>query len=535
MDRRSLSRVLLISLLALSAEGACPGGISLDISIENFPATHRIATDDTAFGASDVTVASDFSVHYDTYFKVVQTLCGAHAPSGCVPRTYVLTLCGATTPTKYTNGTAFPADTTHFTIPVAGVATAGSTPVTFLEMLDLRDSIELVDPTSVHSPCLQHLEETEQIDTAKNAWGTTSWADRAAAHEDVQVVFTDSWGTGASDTDKDVVFDATSDPGALARAEWIKFMSVFFNEEEKANLYFAREKAAFEATAANTARLSAAAGKTCAWVQKFVSWTTGATEYHVSYSAYKQELCVGAGMTPATDAADLALDAPAYKMVFTSLADFHAKLVTYDVIIDETYQVDVLVATKDVVLTSLGVDPADTSGALKEGALLLRTDAHVNDEVTNLTDTNAAALDWYESAVARPALVVGDLAHRTWPDSIVAPPAGCSRYFRDVLAGEMPTVNGKDQCDTWLAAENEQMCLNNPVLVSDAELEGNVTDAPSSPPPPSPPPSSNTTAVPPPPPTSPPPPKSLVSADYESSAGRLSVLTALVVSLLRAL
>ena len=52
--------------------------------------------------------------------------------------------------------------------------------------------------------------------------------------------------------------------------------------------------------------------------------------------------------------------------------------------------------------------------------------------------------------------------------------AGCSRYFRDVLAGEMPTANGKDQCDTWLAAETEQMCLNNPVLPWDADLEENA-------------------------------------------------------------
>jgi len=330
-------QTLLVASAVASARAACPSGTSLDTSIENFPAAHRIATDDAAYGASDVTVASDFSVHYDTYFKVVRTYCGVHTPYSCVPRTYVLTLCGATAPTTYTNGTALPEDAKHFTIPVTGIGLPGSTPVTFVEMLDLRDAIELVNPQYVHSPCVQKLEETEQIDTVD-----TDWAARAAAHEDVQVVFTDSWNT--AQIDKDVVFDASSDPGALARAEWIKFMSVFFNEEEKANLYFAREKAAFEATAASTASLSAALyadaanRKTCAWVQKYVSWTTGATEYHVSYSVYKQELCVGAGMTPATDAVDLALDAPAYKMVFTSLADFHAKLVTYDVIIDETYQ-----------------------------------------------------------------------------------------------------------------------------------------------------------------------------------------------------
>ena len=35
-------------------------------------------------------------------------------------------------------------------------------------------------------------------------------------------------------------------------------------------------------------------------------------------------------------------------------------------------------------------------------------------------------------------------------------------------------MNGKDQCDTWRAAENEQMCLNNPVLPWDADLEENA-------------------------------------------------------------
>lgn len=475
-------QALLVASAVASARAACPSGTSLDTSIEHFPAAHRIATDDSAYGASEVTVASDFSVHYDTYFKVVRTHCGPHAIWGCVPRTYVLTLCGATAPEQYANGTALPADAKHFTIPVEGVALPGSTPVTFLEMLDLRDAIELLDPTYVHSPCLQHLEETEQIDTTKNEYGTTTWAARAAAHEDVQVVFTDSWGTGASGTDKDVVFDATADPGALARAEWIKFISVFFNAEEKANLYFAREKAAFEATSASTASLSASlyggesasAGKTCAWVQKYDDWYTGATEYHVSYTTYKQELCVGAGMTPAVDAADLALTTPAYKMVFTNVDDFHAKLKTYDVIIDETYQWDVVNAAKDVVLNSLGVDPDDVSASLKPGALLLRTDGHVTDAVTNLTDANGNAMDWYESAVARPALVLADLAHRAWPEDIAAPPAGCARYFRDVLAGEMPVVNGKDECDVWTAAENEQMCLNNPVLAWDAELEANA-------------------------------------------------------------
>ena len=96
---------------------------------------------------------------------------------------------------------------------------------------------------------------------------------------------------------------------------------------------------------------------------------------------------------------------------------------------------------------------------------------------------------------------------------------------------------------------------NTNVTSPSASNTTNVTSPPSSnatavpPPPPNatavpPPPSSNATAVPPPPsppptppsPSPPPPPKSFVFlADYESSAGRVSVLTALVVSLLSAL
>jgi predicted RNA-binding protein with PIN domain len=100
-------------------------------------------------------------------------------------------------------------------------------------------------------------------------------------------IFTDSFGTGASNTPKDIVFDATSDPGALARAEWIKFMSVFFNEEDKANLYFDRELAAFKATEAATAKVAAATTpKTCAWV------SLGYGDiYTLSFTKYKVGRC----------------------------------------------------------------------------------------------------------------------------------------------------------------------------------------------------------------------------------------------------
>ena len=291
-----------------SVHAACSNAATLDTSASHFAAVSRIATDDAAYGASDVEVAGDFSVHYDTYFKVVNTY-------GGTPKTYVLRLCGGAEPTAFSNGTALPTDATHFTIPVTGVGLAASVPVTFMEMLGLRDKIKLVNPEFMHSPCVQHLEESEQIDTQTSTYGSTDWADRASAHPEVEVVFTDSSGTGKSNSAKDVVFDASSDPGALARAEWIKFMSLFFNLEEQANLYFSREQAAFAGISTATAAVAAATtSKTCAWVQH--SWTGN---YEISYSKYKQELCVGAGLVPWTDTADLALGTnTTYKKVFTT-------------------------------------------------------------------------------------------------------------------------------------------------------------------------------------------------------------------------
>jgi len=293
-----------------SVHATCSNAATLDTSASHFAAVSRIATDDAAYGASDVEVAGDFSVHYDTYFKVVNTY-------GGTPKTYVLRLCGGAEPTAFSNGTALPTDATHFTIPVTGVGLAASVPVTFMEMLGLRDKIKLVNPEFMHSPCVQHLEESEQIDTQTSTYGSTDWADRASAHPEVEVVFTDSSGTGKSNSAKDVVFDASSDPGALARAEWIKFMSLFFNLEEQANLYFSREQAAFAGISTATAAVAAATtSKTCAWVQH--SWTGN---YEISYSKYKQELCVGAGLVPWTDTADLALGTnTTYKKVFTTAA-----------------------------------------------------------------------------------------------------------------------------------------------------------------------------------------------------------------------
>ena len=42
-----------------------------------------------------------------------------------------------------------------------------------------------------------------------------------------------AWNWTSSSLPKSIAFTANSDPGALNRAEWIKFMSLFFNKVSK--------------------------------------------------------------------------------------------------------------------------------------------------------------------------------------------------------------------------------------------------------------------------------------------------------------
>ena len=104
----------------------------------------------------------------------------------------------------------------------------------------------------------------------------------------------------------------------------------------------------------------------------------------------------------------------------------------------------------------------------KTGAILLRVDRHLGD-TESTTDHAAHTMDWYESALPRPALVLADLAHQVWPDAFPVPEAGCARYFRNIFSDTItkPIVNGKAQCDDWSAAESEAKCLTNAVLDTD--------------------------------------------------------------------
>ena len=157
-------------------------------------------------------------------------------------KTYILRICGSDAPTQYPDGTAIEAGAKHFSVPVKGVALGWSTPVPYFEQLDLMDKVKLADASYTHSPCMH---DAMKAGTIKD--GSSSFESTAAAQTDVELVVA----AGSSyncNCDKDVEFTSPSDVTPLGRAEWIKYLATFFNEEDRANLVFSREKAAYDAT-----------------------------------------------------------------------------------------------------------------------------------------------------------------------------------------------------------------------------------------------------------------------------------------------
>lgn len=79
---------------------------------------------------------------------------------------------------------------------------------------------------------------------------------------------------------------AYADPGALNRAEWVKFVAVFFNKEVEANKLFSTITTDYQKL--NTSARAAAAAATtpvrAAWISKF------GDSISMSYAVYKQQL-----------------------------------------------------------------------------------------------------------------------------------------------------------------------------------------------------------------------------------------------------
>merc|ERR1719162_1954967 len=253
---------------------------NFDPTADYFAPEHRAMMTSTGSVPSTVTFATDFSIEYFHTFKVVRNLMNS--------KVYVLHQCGAGAGPPAADLPADAVGAPVFTVPVQGWSTGMTPAIGFLEDLGLMNKAAVINPGYVSSSCALKLAGCGEIKTmtdnsggAAGAWGTAISASTSGVH------FTDDFTTGASSSLRDVAFDTWTDPGALARAEWIKFVAAFNNI-----------KAEFDQTKALAA--AAVAGGAVApkvlYIQAASAW--GPAE--ISTVSYKLDYVASAGgVTPA--------------------------------------------------------------------------------------------------------------------------------------------------------------------------------------------------------------------------------------------
>jgi iron complex transport system substrate-binding protein len=415
----------------------------------------RISPSDEPIGTNQnpILVENDYEVTYGSNFKIVRMKCGSkHAslnPSTCDKQTYVLHHRGTERPTvdpvTYANIEAESGGVTtkYFEIPAKNVSVGGSFVLGYLEALgiDGNSGLKMISASYIHSPCMQKAVIAGEI---VNEDGYTSdWA--AKCDElNIDLALTDSFGTGecSNTPDVNVNFIGNADDTSLLRAEWVKFVSLFFDKEALANEYFALES---EAHAAITQYVDKGVVKDgvrlkCVWVRK--NWDK---KYQILHDKFRSTLCTDAGM----DAYSGKDDRLTETYFPEDIELFHSAIRDYDIVIDETYVSDTASRNATDYEATLGFE--ELSGQTVKakrgnGGKLLRVDA--SQGYGNTTDLK-------ESGEVRPALLLMDLvskAHGTFGSH-----EDCTKYFR--LASESVKYVTNEHCEALEAVDAEKKCV----------------------------------------------------------------------------
>jgi len=352
----------------------------------------------------------------------------------------------------------------------------------FVDALEVQDRVNFVGGYA-SAPCWQKA-------LGCGAAIEDSWAaDFNATHlawqkSSVDVVF-DDCGSDCSSINSmanGVHVPTTQEDGALATAEYIKYIGAFFNKEPMANDLFTATTLAYNQAASGAAPTKPVA----AWLSYTTYGGPNSNEpaFAVSQAAYKMSLVTDAGGANFDAAAELAgllglsvKDAvwgnPAagktYSIVLSAyngsdsntLEDVKANasehvmaaLGSVDVVIDENYAYDPSAYTYESFLTSFGLTNSSNLTFVKN-QMVLRLDR---------TISAGNGLDWFESRIAKPDWALEGLAYAMHEDQ-----SKRAKYFRNVAKGETP--------DQVLTAEMCKATL--PVCEAEAVAEAIAIEGP---------------------------------------------------------
>ncbi|KAL9139330.1 putative tandem protein 11 [Amphidinium carterae] len=350
----------------------------------------------------------------------------------------VLYKCGTERPSTVFNGVS--EDAMFFSIPIERAALAWTGVIHFFELLSLSEKINAIDMTYISSPCQQLLEVCNPSIHAPS-WHET-WDETVNTST---AVFTDSWGTGATNSFRDLPFDVSLDSGILPRAEWIRFAALFFNLEVEAGRIFTRIEADYKCLKDEAARLqdertsaapqvawvtwqgcvdSACDGITAGtWVQKGDgNWCRCGSFYRVLASHFRRDITEDAGgrlLTVLAAGPNCTFltnsdGSQTYECIGTpdGAQHFRELLAGADVIIDESYVANHGPYTLNDFVSTFEVEPANLLAMQTEA--VYRIDGSVSDA---RDDSEEVGSNWFEQMPAQPQELLSDMMRAIWGSS----------------------------------------------------------------------------------------------------------------------
>uniref|UniRef100_A0A383V7H6 Uncharacterized protein n=1 Tax=Tetradesmus obliquus TaxID=3088 RepID=A0A383V7H6_TETOB len=412
-----------------------------------------------------VEFAQDFTVTYRGTFKIVS--------NKRANETYVLYQCGTPNPMDSADTEmGLDANTKVFQIPLSSVAVADSSAAGFLAELGLIDRVAFSSKFS-YNTCLQAIfacgqeavsasapfdyDPSPENDAEFNA-SLAEWRQESAAQgSQVDAIFTSS----ASSNPKSIAVTSFADPGVLKRAEWVKFVAVFFNKEVEAETLFSSITTDYQKLNASARAAAGADAKTVAWLTQFGDTLT------LNYAQYKTEYMEDAGgrLIPSADllAAGAKLEEGLYSTVKYNFnasvpaqkTGFINVLKTVDIIFDDTYSANSshlldLAAFK----TAYGLSDAQAADIPAIAAGQVWT---FNKRLGARNADGSVGSDWFESSVARPDLVLGDFV------KVITPAAAAANaqlnWLRQLSDSQVLSFSGPADCaDVKTAANAADRC-----------------------------------------------------------------------------
>ncbi|GIL53172.1 hypothetical protein Vafri_8855, partial [Volvox africanus] len=363
-----------------------------------YPSMHQIQQQ-AIQEKTTVTIAQNFEITYASTYKIV------NITKNDTTETYVLYQCGTAAPKLADLG--LPSGTKTFSVPLRAVNAADTTVLNFMKLLGVQDRIAYVTQYAV-DPCMQLL-SSQQCGNRSS---------RNVVAQAVDATF--DFDKDASDPTA-IMFTATADFGPLHGAEYVKYVSVFFNREAVANKLFS---SIFDSYNELSDFVFSYLEKNSVSLRPVVAWLYYQAAYppedpeqiQIKFHSFRKQYTMDAGgvlpdldqlkatfangSTVTVNSADnlvlYNLSEPATKKALEDILE------NVDIVIDESYvKGDAAKYTVDSFLKRYGLtSPSAAQLKFLRNKALLRLDG---------TSTPNGYTAWWEEALARPDVVLHDL------------------------------------------------------------------------------------------------------------------------------